>query len=120
LLITVLKSKIHQATVTGMDVGYEGSIVIDVALMDEVGLHPWEKVLVANIDSGARFETYAIEGEKGSGSIQLNGAAALLGTVNDRVTIFAFTSIPESEARGYAPKIIQLGENNRIVRKSFE
>ena len=118
--ITVLKSKIHQATITGMDASYEGSIVVDVDLMDIVGLHPWEKVLIADINTGERFETYVIEGKRNSASIELNGAAARLGTVRDRITIFAFTSIPESEAGAHAPRIVQLDENNRIVRKSFE
>jgi aspartate 1-decarboxylase len=117
--ITLLKSKIHQATVTGVDMSYEGSIVVDSELMDEVGLIRYEKVLVANINTGARFETYVIEGTRGSGDIKLNGATARLGQVGDRVIVFAFANVPESSAENYSPKIILLDENNQIVRRSF-
>ena len=117
--ITMLKSKIHQGTVTGVDAGYEGSIVIDSALMDEVGLHRYEKVLVANITTGARFETYVIEGKRNAGEIMLNGATARLGQVGDRVIIFSFADIPESAAETHSPKIILVDENNQIVRRSF-
>jgi aspartate 1-decarboxylase len=117
--VTLLKSKIHQATVTGVDVGYEGSIVVDSDLMDEVGLRPYEKVLVANLNTGDRFETYVIRGKARSGAIELNGATARLGQIGDRVIIFAFASVPESEAAKFSPKIVQLDANNRIVRRSF-
>lgn len=117
--ITILKSKIHRGTVTGLDASYEGSIVIDPDLMEVVGLRRYEKVLVSNLNNGSRFETYAIEGERGSGAIQLNGAAALLGSVNDRIIIFAFATMPESEVERFSPRIIQLDEKNQIVRKSF-
>jgi len=117
--ITLLKCKIHSATVTGTDTRYEGSIVIDEDLMDEVGLFSFEKVLVANVNTGDRFETYAIPGARGSGEIQLNGATARLGQTGDRVIVFAFLSIPEAEARTYSPKIVLLDEQNRIIRKSY-
>jgi len=115
----LLKSKIHQATVTGFDMEYEGSIVVDAALMEEVGLVSYEKVLVANMATGARFETYAIPGPAGSGRVELNGATARLGQTGDRVIIFAFARIPESEARSFTPKIVQLDESNRVIRRSF-
>lgn len=117
--VTMLKCKIHHATVTGTDTRYEGSIVVDEALMDEVGLFEWEKVLVANVNTGDRFETYVIRGVRGSGDIQLNGATARLGQVGDRVIVFAFVSIPEREAKTHSPKIVLLDEKNRIVRKSY-
>jgi len=117
--VTILKSKIHQATVTGVDMSYEGSIVVDVDLMDEVGLHPYEKVLVANLNTGDRFETYVIEGKSGSGAIELNGATARLGQVGDQIIIFSFATMPEAEANNFRPRIVQLGENNRILRRSF-
>jgi aspartate 1-decarboxylase len=117
--VTILKSKIHRAVVNGVDVGYEGSIVIDPMLMDEVGLHRYEKVLVANLNNGERFETYVIEGERGDRAIKLNGATARLGQVGDRLTVFAFVALPESEAATFAPKIVQLDENNSVVRRSF-
>ncbi len=119
MIISLLKSKIHRATVTGVDVGYEGSIVIDADLMDEVGIYPFEKVLVANLNTGVRFETYVLAGERGSGAIKLNGATAHLGKVEDRVIIFAFTEMPASEAESFSPKIIQLDEKNQVVRRSF-
>ncbi len=117
--ITILKSKIHRGTITGVDASYEGSIVIDPDLMEEVGLRRYEKVLVADLNTAARFETYAIEGKRGSGGIQLNGAAALLGSIGDRVIIFAFATMSESEAEQFSPRIIQLDGKNQIVRKSF-
>lgn len=117
--VTLLKSKIHQATVTGVDWSYEGSIVVDATLMEEVGLLPYEKVLVANMNSGDRFETYVIEGPARSGAIELNGATARLGQVGDRVIIFAFARMSEEAARAHAPRIVQLDENNRVIRRSF-
>jgi len=117
--ITMLKCKIHNAVVTGTDTRYEGSIVVDEALMEEVGLHVWEKVLVANVSTGDRFETYAIKGVRGSGEVQLNGATARLGQVGDRVIIFAFVSIDEKEAKTFSPKIVTLDEKNRVARRSF-
>jgi len=117
--ITILKSKLHQAVVTGVDVGYEGSIVVDAELMDEVGLYPYEKVLVANLNTGDRFETYVIPGDRGARGIELNGATARLGQVGDRIIVFAFASVPEAEAMNVPPKIVLLDENNEVVRRSF-
>lgn len=117
--ITILKSKLHSGTVTGTDTRYEGSIVVDEALMDEVGLYEYEKVLVANVNTGDRFETYVIKGVRGSGEIALNGATARLGQVGDQVIIFSFVSIPEEDVKTFSPKIVLLGEKNRVVRRSF-
>jgi aspartate 1-decarboxylase len=117
--VFLLKSKIHQAAVTGVNMDYEGSIVVDAALMEEVRLYPNEKVLVANIATGDRFETYVIPGEAGSRSIELNGATARLGQTGDRVIIFAFAKIAESEASVFSPRIVQLDENNRVIRRNF-
>jgi aspartate 1-decarboxylase len=115
----MLKSKLHNGVVTGTNNHYEGSIVVDEGLMEEVGLIPFEKVLVANNNNGNRFETYVIKGPRGSGSIELNGATALLGKVGDRVIIFAFTSLSQSEAGEFSPKIVLLDEKNQVVRRSF-
>ena len=115
----LLKSKIHQATVTGVDMHYEGSIVIDSSLMEEVGLIRWEKVLVANMNTGDRFETYVIPAPPRSGRIDLNGATARLGHIGDRVIIFSFGTYSEAEARTHAPKIVQLDDENKIIRRSF-
>jgi aspartate 1-decarboxylase len=115
--IFILKSKIHQATVTGINMDYEGSIVIDGALMEEVDLHSYEKVLVANMSTGSRFETYAIVGPRGSGEIALNGATARLGHVGDKLIIFAFAQIPAAEVDFFVPKIIQLDQENRVIQR---
>ena len=117
--VFLLKSKIHQAKVTGVDMNYEGSIVVDSALMDEVRLYPFEKVLVANLSTGDRFETYVIPGEEGSGAIELNGATARLGQAGDRMIIFAFARVPESDANTYSPRIVQLDDDNRVIRRNF-
>ena len=117
--VTILKSKLHNAVVTGTNDHYEGSIVIDESLMEEVGLLSFEKVLVANSNNGNRFETYVIKGLKGSGDIELNGATALLGQIGDRVIIFAFASMPAGDAEEFSPKIVLLDEKNQVVRRSF-
>jgi aspartate 1-decarboxylase len=117
--VYLLKSKIHQATVTGINMEYEGSIVVDSSLMEEVRLFPYEKVLVANMATGDRFETYVIPGAAGSGSIELNGATARLGQSGDRVIIFAFARVPEADAVSHTPRIVQLDDDNRVTRRSF-
>lgn len=117
--LLLLKSKIHQARVTGVDMSYEGSIVIDSDLMDEVGLIPFEKVLVANVTNGSRFETYVIKGAPGSGTIALNGAAARRGQIGDQVIILSFAQMPAEEAKDFSPKMIQLDEHNKVLRRSF-
>jgi aspartate 1-decarboxylase len=115
MLITMLKSKIHRATVTSSSVDYEGSLTIDKEWMDKVGLLPYEKILCSNINNGARFETYAIAGEPGSRVIVLNGAAARLGKVGDKLTIMSFARTTIEEGQSTKPKIIVLGEDNRVV-----
>ena len=98
---------------------YEGSIVVDFALMEEVGLYPYDKVLVANMATGGRFETYVIPGDADSGRIELNGATARLGQIGDRVIIFAFARIAQVEASTFTPRIVQLDDNNRVTQRSF-
>ena len=110
-LITLCKSKIHRATVTGCDVNYVGSITIDQDLMDAVGLIDGELVHVWNIDNGERLETYAIPGKRGSGEICLNGAAALKCNAGEKVIITAFVLTDEPVTR----KVILVDENNRIA-----
>lgn len=114
---TMLKSKIHRATVTDGNIDYEGSITIDKALMEEADMLPYEQVQVLNINNGARFSTYVIEGKAGSGEICLNGAAARLAVKGDLVIILTYTDVPEEEARNHKPKIVQVNENNEIVKK---
>ncbi len=98
---------------------YEGSIVIDRDLMDEVGFLPFEKVLVANITNGQRFETYVLQGERGTGAVELNGATARLGQAGDRVIIFSFAWVNGDVVDEHEPRIIQVDENNNVVRRSF-
>ncbi len=117
MLIHILKSKIHRAVVTGADVKYEGSMTIDIALMEKVGLFPYERILCSNMANAARFETYAIPGERGSGHIILNGAAAHLGKPGDRLTIMSFTELSAEEAKTWHPRVLVLGEQNEIVNE---
>lgn len=116
MLLTILKSKLHRATVTGASLHYEGSLTIAVDLAEKVGLMPYEKILVGNMANGERFETYVIYGERGSGAIQLNGATAYLGKIGDRLTIMNFGFFTPEEARKHKPSILVLDEKNEIVR----
>jgi len=112
--ITLLKAKIHDAVITESKLEYEGSIEIDEDYLEMVGMLPYEKVLVANVENGNRFETYVIKGKKGSKIFGLNGAAARLGCEGDRIIIFAFCEVDEKDAKDIKPKIIVLDENNNV------
>ena len=112
---TMLKSKIHRATVTEGNINYEGSITIDRKLLREADILPYEQVQVLNINNGARFSTYAIEGKEGNGDICLNGAAARLAVKGDLVIILTYTEVGEEEAINYKPKIVHVNERNEIV-----
>ena len=114
--LTLLKSKIHRATVTGASLHYEGSMTISRDLAERVGLLPYEKILVGNMGNGERFETYVIYGEAGAGQIQLNGATAHLGKIGDRVTIMNFGAYAAEEAIGHRPRVVVLNEKNDIIR----
>lgn len=114
MLTTILKAKLHKATITEADLTYDGSLTIDQDLMDAVGINPFEKVKVYNINNGERFDTYAITGERGSGVIGLNGAAARKGMVGDLIIIVTYGIIDEKEMKSFSPKIALLGENNTI------
>lgn len=115
MFVTMLKSKLHLARVTASNWEYEGSLEIDLELMDRVHLLPYEKILVSNMENGNRFETYAIPGPRGSGVIGLNGATTHLGKVGDRVIIFAFASVPAESAAAHRPLILVLDEKNQPV-----
>ena len=117
---TMLKSKIHRATVTDANISYEGSITIDSRLMKEADILPYEQVHVLNINNGARFTTYAIEGAEGSGEICINGAAARLAVKGDTVIILTYTSVPEEQLKDYKPIVILVNERNEIVSKLDE
>ena len=111
----MLKSKIHRAHVTGANVDYEGSITIDKGLLEAADILPYEKVQVVDIHNGERFETYAIEGERGSGEICLNGAAARLAAKGDTIIILSYSYISDDEIDSYEPKIVHVDANNAIV-----
>ena len=113
MFLTMLKSKLHRATVTQSDLHYEGSITIDRDLMDVGEILPYEQVDVLNINNGERFTTYAIEGERGSGIIGINGAAARLVQEGDLVIICAYTQIEKEKSRNYNPTVVLLDENNQ-------
>ena len=117
---TMLKSKLHRATVTDGNINYEGSITIDKKLMAEADILPYEQVQVLNINNGARFSTYAIEGKEGSGEICLNGAAARLAVKGDLVIILTYTDISNEEAINYKPRVVHVNERNEIVHKLDE
>jgi len=117
MLVHLLKSKIHRAQVTAANVNYEGSMTIDIALMEKVGFLPYERILASNMANGERFETYVIPGERGSGDIVLNGATAHLGKPGDRLTIMSFTEVEAEKAAGWQPQVIVLGEKNQIVNE---
>jgi aspartate 1-decarboxylase len=115
--VQLLKSKIHRAEITGGNLNYEGSLTIDRALMEKAGLRNHEKILASNLANGERFETYVIPGETGSGTIILNGATSYLGKPGDRLTIMSFTWLEEEEARQWQPRILVLGEQNKIINE---
>ena len=114
--LTLLKSKIHRATVTAASLHYEGSMTISRDLAERVGLLPYERILVSNLRNGERFETYVIYGVAGAGQIQLNGATAHLGQVGDRVTIMNFGAFTPEEAVDHTPRVIVLNEKNEVAR----
>ena len=111
--ITVCRAKIHRATLTDKNLDYVGSITIDAELLQRADIVPFEKVQVANLNNGERFETYVIEGEAGSGTVALNGAAARLGEKGDLLIIIAYGEIDRAEADGFKPNIVQVDTNNR-------
>jgi aspartate 1-decarboxylase len=112
---TMLKSKIHRARVTQVDLDYEGSITIDRSLMEASDILPFERVEVLNVNNGARFGTYAIEGEANSGIIGINGAAARLVAKGDIVLILSYCQVPDDEAISMTPSIVRVDSQNRIV-----
>ncbi len=114
----MFKSKIHRATVTDADLHYEGSIGIDLDLMEAAGIREYEKVDVWNITNGNRLQTYAIEGKRGSGEICLNGAAARMVAVGDLVIIATFGMYDEAELENFKPTVVQVDANNKIVYKT--
>ena len=116
MLLTMMKAKLHRATVTQADLDYEGSIAIDRDLLDASGILPNEQVDVLNITNGARFTTYAIEAPRGSKVIGVNGAAARLVQKNDKVIVVTYAQMPAEEARQWSPSVVLLDDANEIKR----
>ena len=112
---TMVIGKIHRARVTGADLHYVGSITIDEDLLDAANIVPGQKVDIADVNNGSRLSTYTIAGERGSGVIQLNGAAAHLVNLDDLVIIMAYAHVPESQARTMAPSVVFVDADNRVV-----
>ena len=111
--LTLLKGKIHRATITQCDLNYEGSISVDSALMERAGILPHEQVDVLNINNGERFTTYAIPAPAGSGMIGINGAAARLAQKGDLVIIVAYARMEEAEAKSFQPRVLLVDANNK-------
>lgn len=115
MLRTMMKSKIHRATVTQADLHYVGSVTVDEDLMDAADLLPGEQVAIVDVTNGARLETYVIPGERGSGVIGINGAAAHLVHPGDLVILISYAQMDEDELRRYAPRVVFVDEGNRIA-----
>ena len=113
--LSMLKGKIHRATVTQADLNYVGSITVDKTLLDAAGILQYEKVHIVDINNGSRFETYTISGEPGSGVICLNGAAARLVQPGDKIILMAYAQMDEEEAKNHEPKVVFIGDDNKII-----
>ncbi|MEW6408939.1 MAG: aspartate 1-decarboxylase [Nitrospirota bacterium] len=115
MLRIMLRSKIHQATVTDANLEYEGSLTVDETLLEAAGILPYEQVMVSNLNNGERFETYVIPGKRGSGIVCLNGPTARKGVVGDRIIIFCYEMANEEELKDFKPTIVRVDDENRIV-----
>ena len=116
MTLEMLKAKIHRATVVQAELDYVGSITIDTDLLDAAGILEYEKVQIVDINNGARFETYTIAGESGSGMICLNGAAARCVSTGDKIIIMCYASLDENEAKTHKPKVVFVDDDNKIER----
>jgi aspartate 1-decarboxylase len=112
----LMKSKIHRATITSADLNYEGSLTLDEDLMEAADLLRHEEIQVVNVNNGARFTTYVIPGPRGSGVVQLNGAAARLGMAGDLVILISYGVFDESESQNHRPQVVFVDNRNRITR----
>ena len=117
---TMLKSKIHRATVTDCDLHYVGSITIDPCLLEEADIREFEQVAVVDIDNGARFETYTIAGQRGSGEMTVNGAAARLVHRGDTIIVISYAAYDPDELDNYRPRVVHVGAANEILRVDAE
>lgn len=118
MTLEMLKGKIHRATVTQAELNYVGSITVDEELLEAAGILEYEKVQIVDVYNGSRFETYTICGERGSGMICLNGAAARCVSVGDKIIIMAYANLDAEEAKNHKPSVVFVDERNRISRKT--
>ena len=118
MTLEMLKGKIHRATVTQAELNYVGSITVDEELLEAAGILEYEKVQIVDVDNGSRFETYTICGERGSGMICLNGAAARCVSVGDKIIIMAYANLDAEEAKNHKPSVVFVDERNRISGKT--
>lgn len=116
MILNMLKSKIHRATVVQAELSYVGSITVDEDLLDAAGIYEYEKVQIVDINNGNRFETYCIAGERGSGMICLNGAAARCVQVGDLIIIMSYCLMEDNEAKNYKPHVVFVDEKNKIEK----
>lgn len=116
MLVNMLKGKIHRATVVQAELDYVGSITVDEALLEASGIHEYERVQIVDVNNGNRFETYTIAGERGSGLICLNGAAARQVQVKDKIIIMAYAMLDEKEVSTHSPQVVFVDDSNRIMR----
>lgn len=116
MIMTMLKGKIHRATVVQAELDYVGSITIDEALMEASGISEYEQVQIVDVNNGQRFETYVIAGERNSGMICLNGAAARMVQVGDKIIIMCYCGMSPDEMEGYAPKVVFVDDENKVSR----
>lgn len=117
--ITILKSKIHRATVVQAELNYVGSITVDEDLLDAAGIYEYEKVYIVDINNGNRFETYCIKGERGSGMICLNGAAARCVQVGDLIILMAYCMMDDEEVKNHKPSVVFVDEQNKIEKVTW-
>lgn len=116
MLVNMLKGKIHRATVVQAELDYVGSITVDEDLLDAAGIYEYERVQVVDVNNGNRLETYTIAGERGSGLICLNGAAAHKVEIGDKIIIMAYAMIDDNDVKNHAPNVIFVDDKNKIVR----
>ena len=119
MLRELCKSKIHGATVTEANLYYEGSLTLDLDIIEAADLAAYERIQVLNVNNGARLETYVIPGERGGGAVHLNGAAARLGAVGDKLILISYAHYEESQVEGHEPRVVYVDDRNRVVEGSL-
>lgn len=116
MTITMLKAKIHRATVTQAELDYVGSITVDMDLLEQSGIYEYEKVQIVDVNNGARFETYTIAGERGSGVMCLNGAAARMVQTGDKIILMAYAQVTPEEAKELCPTVLFVDDKNQVTK----